>query len=144
MPDHYHLVVEEVVEGGITSFMRKIGTAYTLYFNARHNRRGNLFFKPFKALHVSAEDERHRLISYVHCSPATLVDPNWKNGPVVDPQFLGQHIFAYPYSSLGAYTEASSQTSPIVDLETPLTRALPIQKMLQEARQYSAKHRTTP
>src|SRR3989344_6748269 len=43
MPNHFHLVLKEIVEGGITSFMRKMGTAYTLYFNARHGRGGNLF-----------------------------------------------------------------------------------------------------
>ena len=32
MPNHFHLVLKEVVEGGITAFMRKIGTSYTLYF----------------------------------------------------------------------------------------------------------------
>ena len=36
MPHHFHLVLSEVSEGGITTFMRKVGTAYTLYFNARH------------------------------------------------------------------------------------------------------------
>jgi len=35
MPSHFHLVVRGVVEGGVTTFMRKLGTAYTLYFNDR-------------------------------------------------------------------------------------------------------------
>jgi len=47
MPSHFHLVVRGVVEGGVTTFMRKLGTAYTLYFNARASREGILFLKPF-------------------------------------------------------------------------------------------------
>jgi putative transposase len=142
MPDHYHLVLKEVVEGGITSFMRKIGTAYTLYFNSRHRRSGNLFLKPFKSIHAPKEKHLGQLVSYVHCSPATLVDPKWKNGPVVDPQFLGQHVAAYPYSSLGTHTGARTQTSPLLDQETSSSsRTIPIQKMLQEARLYWAENR---
>ncbi len=94
--------------------MRKIGTAYTLYFNGRHKRAGNLFLKPFQALHVANERTLQHLTSYLHCNPATLFDPNWKKGPVVDPQFLGEHIALYPYSSLGAYTGAPAEINPIL------------------------------
>ena len=138
MPDHFHLVLKEIVDGGITSFMRKVGTAYTLYFNARHARVGNLFLKPFQSLHVPNEVSLERLVSYVHCNPATLLDPKWKGGPVADPQFLGEHIAIYPYSSIGVHRGVTTQTSPIVELETSSARTIPIQKMLQEARLYSA------
>src|SRR3989338_6454859 len=33
MPNHYHLMLRQKVENGITKFMRKIGTGYTNYFN---------------------------------------------------------------------------------------------------------------
>ena len=139
MPDHFHLVLKETMEGGITTFMRKIGTAYTLYFNTRHKRRGNLFLKPFQSIHVSNDRTLQHLISYLHCNPATLLDPNWKRGPVVDPQFLGEHLAAYSYSSIGPHTGTLAQISPILDEQThSLARTIPIQKMLQEARAYYA------
>lgn len=139
MPNHFHLVLKEIVDGGITTFMRKIGTSYTLYFNSRHKRIGNLFLKPFQSLHVSTDRHLQYLVNYVHCNPATLLDQKWKSGPVVDPQFLEEHIAAYPYSSFGAHTGAPTQISPIVDAEIfPIARTVPIQKMLQEARLYCA------
>jgi putative transposase len=139
MPDHFHLVLKEVVDGGITTFMRKIGTAYTLYFNSRHERRGNLFLKPFQSLHVSPDHRLQHLISYVHCNPATLLDAKWKAGPVADPQFLGEHVVTYPYSSLLAHTGAPTHISPILDPEMlSIARNVPIQKMLQEGRRYCA------
>jgi putative transposase len=137
MPDHFHLVLKEVAEGGITSFMRKVGTAYTLYFNSRHSRRGNLFLKPFQSMRVSPDHRLQHLISYVHSNPATLLDPKWKNGPVADPQFLGEHIASYPYSSFTAHTGTPAQVSPILDAEMlSIAHTVPIQKMLQEARRY--------
>src|SRR5438552_995592 len=41
MPNHYHLVLREETEGGISTFMQKLGTAYVMYFNARYQRIGN-------------------------------------------------------------------------------------------------------
>jgi putative transposase len=138
MQNHFHLVLQEVVEGGITTFMRKIGTAYTLYFNARHKRAGNLFLKPFKSLLVSTERSLQNLIHYVHTNPAMLYEPEWKINHVVDPQFLEEHLVAYPYSSLGAHTDVSVPTRALLDLETfPVIQNVSFQKMLQGARQYS-------
>lgn len=138
MPNHFHLVLKEVSEGGITAFMRKIGTAYVLYFNARHERTGNLFFKPFRSSHVSTDRYFQHLINYVHCNPAALYEPEWKTSHVVDPQFLGEKIAAHPYSSLSAHAGAHMPTNAILDAEIfSITRTVGIQKMLQEARQYS-------
>lgn len=139
MPNHFHLVLKEISQGGITTFMRKIGTAYTMYFNARHERMGNLFLKPFQSRHVSTDHHFQHLISYVHCNPTVLYEPKWKTTRVVDPQFLGERVAAYPYSSLSVHAGASTPTSAILDAETfSVTRTIPIQKMLREARQYCA------
>lgn len=139
MPNHFHLVLKEVSEGGITSFMRKVGTAYTLYFNSRHERAGNLFLKPFRSSHVSGDSRLQQLISYVHCNPIALYEPEWKTKHVVDPQFLGERIAEYPYSSLSAHAGAHTPTRTILDAEVlPVARTVTIQKMLKEARQYCA------
>lgn len=139
MPNHFHLVLKEVSGGGITAFMRKIGTAYTLYFNSRHERTGNLFLRPFRSRHVSTDNYFQHLISYVHLNPATLYEPTWKTGHVVDLQFLGERIATYPYSSLSAHTGSQTPTSAILDTEVfSVVRTVPIQKMLQEAVQYYA------
>ena len=139
MPNHFHLVLKEVSEGGITAFMRKIGTAYAVYFNARHERTGNLFLKPFRSRHVSSDRYFQHLINYVHCNPAALYEPKWKTSHVVDPQFLGERIAAYPYSSLSSHTGARPPTRAILDAEIfSVARTVSIQKMLQEALEYCA------
>jgi putative transposase len=138
MPNHFHLVLREISEGGITAFMRKLGTAYTLYFNFRHDRIGNLFLKPFRSRHVSTDRYFQHLINYVHCNPVSLYEPDWKTNHVVDPRFLGEHITAYPYSSLGTHAGVRAPTSPILDAEVfSLVRKVSVQKMLQESLQYS-------
>lgn len=139
MPSHFHLALKEVSVGGITAFMRKLGTAYTLYFNSRHKRVGNLFLKPFQSRHVSTDSHLQNLISYVHCNPVMLYEPEWKTKHVVDPQFLGERIAEYPYSSLSIHAGARTPTRAILDAEIfSLARTVAIQKMLKEARQYCA------
>jgi hypothetical protein len=138
MPNDFNLVVHEVVEGGITMFMRKLGTAYTLYFNSRHNRVGNLFLKPFKSREIPSDGHLQSLVSYVHSHPAVLYELEWKTDHVVDPQFLEEHLIEYPYSSLGAHAGIHMLNLPILNTQKlPILRTVPLQKMLREARQYS-------
>lgn len=138
MPNHFHLALREVSDGGITTFMRKVGTAYTLYFNARYERHGNLFLKPFQSFHVSLKQYPH-LISYIHCIPADLYEPGWRTGHVVDHQFVEEHLAAYPYSSLGAYYGGATPINGILDAEIPPVEGIaPLQKRFREARLYRA------
>jgi hypothetical protein len=139
MQDHFHLVLKEVAPQGISSFMRKIGTAYAMYFNAKYARQGNLFLKPFQASHVPNDSSLTSLISYVHAGPATLYEPKWRAGIVIDPQLLEEQLVGYRYSSLGAYRGVDTSFSPILDVESPTgARTLPMQRMLREAREYGA------
>ena len=142
LPNRFDLVLREDNEGGITSFMRKIGTAYTLYFNARHKRVGNLFLKPFKSSAASTDRAFQHLVSYVHSTPAALYEPEWEINHVVDPQFLEEQLSTYPYSSLGASLGISTPTRSIIDSHLLATaRRVPLQKRLQEARQYRSDFR---
>ena len=49
LPNHFHLILKQESEGGISKFMQKLGTSYTVYFNNKHNRSGSLFQGKFKA-----------------------------------------------------------------------------------------------
>lgn len=42
MTNHFHLIVKQEVDGGITKFMRKLGTGYSMYFNIKYQRQGAL------------------------------------------------------------------------------------------------------
>jgi len=79
MPNHYHLVLQERTKGGISKFMQKLGTAYTMYFNLRNGRSGNLFQGKFKSILIKGEDYLLALLRYIHLNPGELVKPNWKD-----------------------------------------------------------------
>src|SRR3989344_7070503 len=52
MPNHFHLLLREKEEGGVSRFMQKMTTAYTMYFNKRYDRTGALLQGKFKSQHA--------------------------------------------------------------------------------------------
>lgn len=137
MPNHYHLVLKEIVEGGITRFMQKLGTAYTMYFNTRYDHTGNLFVKPFRSQHVKNDRYFQYLINYVHCNPAELFEHRWKTGGVRDMDALTEKLIRYPYSSLNAYENKNTPTYSILDESVfEIAQSVPIKKILHGAQEY--------
>ena len=57
MPNHFHLILYEHTEGGISKFMGKLLTAYSMYFNTKYNRSGPLLTHPFRSEHINNESQ---------------------------------------------------------------------------------------
>jgi putative transposase len=103
MPNHFHLYVTPLVDNGISKFMQRLQTAYTMYFNEKHRRSGALFQGTFKAQHIDTDAYAKYLFSYIHLNPAKLKDPQWKERGPRDINRLHEFICTYPYSSLQEY-----------------------------------------
>lgn len=72
MPNHFHLLVKQRVDGGISAFMQKFGTAYTMYFNRRHSRSGVLFQGVFASKIISTDAYFEEIPFYIHGNPLKL------------------------------------------------------------------------
>ena len=101
--NHYHLILEEIKEGGITMFMRKLGTGMTNYFNTKHKETGRLFQGSYKARRVDNDNYLKYLIVYVQVKNAFEIYPGGLR--VAVREFNKAYDFAinYPYSSLSGY-----------------------------------------
>ena len=134
MPNHFHLLLREVADGGVTSFMRRLGTAYTMYFNIKRDRTGNLFMRPFRSKHIKDDRYFQQVINYLHCNPAELFEPRWKSGEVKDLKSLQGTLLAYSYSSFGVYNETAHPLRPLLDKEAfGIVAKTSPKKMLREA-----------
>jgi len=78
MPNHFHLLVREISQDGISKFMQKLGTAYTMFFNFTNKRTGALFQGRYKSKHVTEDKYLRYLYSYIHMNPLKLKDSQWK------------------------------------------------------------------
>jgi len=69
MPNHFHLLLKQKIEDGVSKFMQKLGTGYAMYFNKKHERVGALFQGKFKAVLVNKHAHFLHLPYYIHTNP---------------------------------------------------------------------------
>jgi len=69
MPTHFHLLLESAQIPRLSEFMRRLLTAYTVYYNRRHKRHGHLFQGRFKSYIVEKADYLIPLSRYIHLNP---------------------------------------------------------------------------
>ncbi len=105
MPNHLHLLVRESKEGGISQFMLKVSTAYSMYFNRRTERVGSLMQGPFKAEHVNDDRYLQYLFAYIHLNPVKLIrgEHEWKEKGIKDLKGAEKFLRTYRHSSLSDY-----------------------------------------
>jgi len=65
MKNHFHLLLSERIEGGITLFLRKM-SGYARYFNERHGRRGTLFQGNTKKILIARQEHFLYILHYLH------------------------------------------------------------------------------
>ncbi len=94
MPNHFHLLVRETAEDGISRYMQRVGTAYAMYFNTKYETSGHLFQGPYKTVRVETDTQLLYLSAYIHRNPREL--KAWRGKE-----------FEYPWSSLQDFTEAN-------------------------------------
>ena len=78
MPNHVHLLVKQIRDGGISKLMRKIGAGYGIYYNNKYKRRGHVFQGKYRIVHIENEEQLKTLFVYIHANPVSMMVPNWK------------------------------------------------------------------
>lgn len=140
MPNHFHLLLRETAENGITAFMRKLCTGYVMYFNIKHERTGALFGGKFKSRHVATDQYFSRVINYIHANPAELREPDWKQGGIRNEPHVRAFLKTYTYSSLPEYLSITRPQATIVNMPSVLEilEHLPsLDDLIEEARIYA-------
>ncbi|MEK9130130.1 MAG: transposase [Patescibacteria group bacterium] len=99
MPNHFHLILRQKVENGITEFMRKLGTGYTNYFNTEYQRSGVLFQGRFKAIDIQKDEYLMHLSRYIHLNPIELIENNWKKNGIKNYKKINDFLENYRWSS---------------------------------------------
>ena len=75
--NHYHLLLKQVADNGISKFMQKVGTGYVNYFNQKNDRSGSLFQGKFKSKHIGTDEYLKGLSAYINLN--NIVHQNIKN-----------------------------------------------------------------
>jgi len=118
MPNHFHLLIHERTDGGISIFMKKLSTAYSMYFNNKYNRTGSLFEGRFKAKHIDDDNYLKYLLSYIHLNPVKLIDLKWKENGITDKVKAKDFLLEYKYSSYLDYIGVKRKEASILNMES--------------------------
>lgn len=123
MPNHFHLLVSEKNEKGISRYLHRVQTAYGKYFNTRYKVNGHVFQGPFRAVLIEDNEQFLHLTSYIHRNPREL--SMWQKTPTT-----------YPWSSYSDFVEASRWSSLLV--------TNPILEQFSSKNEYNHFVRTSP
>lgn len=69
MKNHYHLLLSERIEGGISLFLRKLNVGYAKSFNEKYSRVGTLFQSRTKKILIEREAHFNYILHYIHLNP---------------------------------------------------------------------------
>ena len=103
MPNHIHLLLQQVRDGGISKFMHKFGTGFAGYFNKKYERVGHLFQGNFRSIHIKNDNQLRCIFVYIHTNSAVLIDLNWKTGGIKNSREVIKFIENYRWSSYPDY-----------------------------------------
>lgn len=117
MPNHFHILIKEKEEGGISKFMQKLSTAYAMYFNTVHKRTGSLFEGKFKAQHLDTDRYLKYIFSYIHLNPVKLINKDWKKTGIKNVIETKKYLLNYQYSSYLEYMDEYRFQSKILSRE---------------------------
>lgn len=65
-PNHFHLILKQQADRGISNFMQKVGLSMTKFFNKKYGHSGHIFQGPFKAIHIDSNEYFLWLLGYVN------------------------------------------------------------------------------
>lgn len=120
MPNHFHMILKEIREGGISLFMQKLLSGYSLYFNKKYERKGRLMETTFKDKLIDEDDYFKYLTRYIWNNPLKLKHPEYqsidlKNGHFIlsndDRIFLKKYPYKY-FSNKAKLSLLASEVKP--------------------------------
>ena len=115
MPNRFHILIHERADNGISRFMQKLTTAYTMYFNKKNDRSGNLFQGVFKAKHADQDKYLQYLFSYIHLNPVVMIQSDWEETGIKNIKEAKKFLDSFHYSSYKDYTNFSREEGIILN-----------------------------
>jgi REP element-mobilizing transposase RayT len=121
MPNHIHIAIKPktdlIIDPGITKFMRKVCTGYSMYFNVKYDHSGTIWQGVYKKKIADDElDYLRILINYIHLNPYGIKEPEMtKEARKEHSQQAYEYSKNYEFSSFKDYLGEKRVQNSILD-----------------------------
>lgn len=105
MGNHYHLLVSERLENGVTKFITKLNVGYAKYFNEKYKRSGTLFQGRTKKILIAHQAQYLHILHYIHLNPLDMspTTREWRLRRIQNAKKAISHLDRYKWSSYTDY-----------------------------------------
>jgi putative transposase len=116
MKNHYHLLLSENTERGLSRFIQKLNIGYAKYFNERYRRSGALFQGKTKRVLIDTDAHFLHIVHYIHLNPLDFKSEarEWRSGNISKSNDALEYLLKYRWSSLLDYCNRKNFPSVIV------------------------------
>ena len=102
MPNHFHFLIKQLRENGISTFLSQVSNSYTKYFNTKYKRVGPLLQGVFKSVLIETDEQLIHTSRYIHLNPIV--------------SGITRELNTYPWSSLSEYTNKNGDICNIDEI----------------------------
>lgn len=113
LPNHFHLLVREVREGGTAKFMQRLGGSMSMCFNLKYKEKGSLFQSSYHARVVEDDAHLNYLAFYILVKNVLEVYPGGLAAAATDFDRAWEWAKRYSFSSFAGFI--SGNHSPVVE-----------------------------
>lgn len=104
MNNHYHLLLSELTDGGMTLFLRKLNVGHAKHFNEKYGRIGTLFQGRTKKVLITQHAHFLYILHYLHLNPLDYLKgaEKWRErsrGGIKDAKRVLSYLDSYRWSS---------------------------------------------
>jgi hypothetical protein len=103
LDNHFHLLLQETTDGGISKLMQRVSTSMARYLNAKYDERGTPFQGSFRSRTVSRDEHLQYLNAYIHVKNTFDLFPRGAARARADFDEAFSWAEGYPFSSLIDY-----------------------------------------
>ncbi|MEX2014049.1 MAG: transposase [Parcubacteria group bacterium] len=112
MPNHFHILLREKKEGGVSKFMQRLCGSMSMNFNKKYNSKGSVFQGSYKGKVVDNDSYLRYLAFYIHIKNVLELYPGGLKKAVANFDDAWNWAIKYPFSGFSAYSIGAG--SPII------------------------------
>lgn len=113
LSNHFHLLLQEIREGGTAKFMQRLGGSMSLCYNLKYKERGSIFQSAYHARVVERDTHLNYLAFYILIKNVLEIYPGGLRAALAHFDDAWEWAIRYPFSSLPGII--SGEPTPIVD-----------------------------